>query len=157
MKGTACWQHCKQQVPITATVRSEEGKGLVSQVPASGTSPPRVCVVSGAQGPAEEAVKTLRAEGSSGPKFLLSGAFLWTEPFITACLTSSWGDALGASAASLKRLECCGNGSFEPLVQEAHALGCAPSLSQTLRLEEQPLLGFGRVESLQGRLAKRAD
>lgn len=83
---------------------------------------------------------------------MLRGAFLCSEPFITACLTSSWGDALGASVASLKRLECCGNSSFE-----AHALCCAPSLSQTLRLAEQPLLGFGRVESLQGSLAERAD
>lgn len=33
----------------------------------------------------------------------------------------------------------------------------APSLSRTLRVREQPLLGFGRVESLQGGSAKIAD
>lgn len=33
----------------------------------------------------------------------------------------------------------------------------APGLCRTLRLREQPPLGFGRVEALQGRSAKVAD
>lgn len=49
----------------------------------------------------------------------------------------------------LRGWSACGNSLLKPLAQEAHAF-CAPSLRQTLRLGEQPLVGFGRVESLQG-------
>lgn len=47
-------------------------------------------------------MKTVRAEGSAGPNSWLSDAFLWTQPFVPACVAcSSRGDALGASAAPL--------------------------------------------------------
>lgn len=36
----------------------------------------------------------------------------------------------------------CGNSSLKPLAQEAHAFCCAPSLRQTLRLGEQPLVAL---------------
>lgn len=68
-------------------------------------------------------MKILRAEGSAGPKFLLSDAFLWTQPFITACLASSSRVLPGAmhwvplQRLLLKKLECCGNSSANLLLR----------------------------------------
>lgn len=78
-------------------------------MPASGTSPPSVVWLAELSDLLSE---DSRAEGSSGPKFLLSGRCLSVDRalhhsvFGFFLLSSSWGNALGASAASLKRLEC---------------------------------------------------
>lgn len=85
-------------------------------------------------------MKIFGAKGSSGPKFLLGVAFLWSQHLFGFFLfSSSWGDGLGASAMPRNKPKCCGNTSLASLCSGgSRPLLCPLHISADLRLRAAP-------------------